>query len=164
MELLVVIFIVSIIYFLGFEGFSVSDISHTKKTPLEYIKWITNQQLKGKLICIDECHTCFFKESLHQTAQKLEEKFNFGKGISIYKLNQEQDLQKIEFGRFNDEKVCLIVDFYNNGSHSQFILKNKNKIYFISSFFGSIQEVESLNEAKTLWQGNIRALYNGDFY
>jgi len=164
MELLVVIFIVSLVYFLGFEGFSISDISHTKKTPLDYIKLINQQQRKGKLICINNCKTCFFKDSLSAEAVAFKEKFDFGQDVVIYKLNQEEDLKKVEFGRYNDNKICLIVDYYANGSHSPFVLQNKTKIYLISSFFNDVKEVESLNQAKALWQGDIRALHNGDFY
>jgi len=163
-ELLIVIAIVSMIYFLGFEGFSISDISHTKKTPLEYLKLITQQEREGKLICIDDCKTCFFKESLNQPAKKLEEKFNFGNNISIYKFTPEQELQKVEFGRYNDEKICLIVDFYRNGSHSSFVLQNRDKIFFIRPFFDSVKEIDSLKDAKDIIQKDIRALHNGDFY
>jgi len=162
-ELLVVISIVSLVYFLGFNGFSVSDIMRSQKSPLDYLKLISTQEHNGKLICINNCQTCFFKDSLQSQPTKFKDKFDLGKDIVIYKLDKDE-LTKVDFGRYQDQKICLIVDYYANGSHTPFVLKNRQKIYFISSFLDEVQEVKSLKEAKTLWQGDIKALHNGDFY
>ena len=164
MELLVVILIVSLIYFLGFDGFSSSNVTKSKETPLDMLKNLTQQTYKGKLICTDGCQTCFLKETLNSDTKKIDKKFNFGQDISIYKLDNSHTLQKVEFGRYNDHKICMIVDFYQNGSHTKFVLQNKSSIYFIGSFFDDIQEVNSLDEAQKLWVGDINALHNGDFF
>jgi len=163
-ELLVVILIVSIIYFLGFEGFSSSEIIKNRQKPLDMLHELINQKQEGKLICIDQCKTCFFKKSLDTKATKMGKEFNLGKDVVIYKLDNYNMLEKVEFGRYEDHKICMIIDFYKNGSHTKFVLKNKSHIYFISSYIEDIQEVKSLDDAKRLWLGDINALHDGDFF
>jgi hypothetical protein len=86
-------------------------------------------------------------------------------GIETYSLDNNDNLFLIEYGRFNDEKVCLMLQFYPNGSSTQVILKDKKNVYFLPSFFGKAQKVNSLEEAKALWlDKNQKVSHNGDFY
>jgi len=167
-ELLVVIFIVALIYFLGFGTFSLSSNKKTTITPLKLKSLIQKSKefpSKGKLICIDQCKTCYFKESINKPAKKLTTNTKLGDDISIYQLDNDNNLKKIEFGRFKDKKICLLMDFYKNGSSTQMILENSEGIYFLGAYFDKSKKLDSLDDAKDLWLKYEKALHNqGDFY
>lgn len=82
-----------------------------------------------------------------------------------YTLNNRNDLVDLEYGRYKDDKICLLIDFYPNGSSTQIILKQKDKAYFLPAFFGEPKEVKTIEEAKDLWLKNNALLSDkGDFY
>ena len=87
------------------------------------------------------------------------------KGTKAYTLDARDSLLQLEYGRYQDQKICLTLDFYKNGSSTQIILENESGVYFLPSFFGTPQEVDSLDEAKDLWLKNSDLASNsGDFY
>ena len=42
---------------------------------------------------------------------------------------------KMEYGRYQDEKICLVLQFYPNGSSTQIILKQLDDVYLLPAFF-----------------------------
>jgi len=167
-ELLIVIFIVALIYFLGFGTFSLSSNKKTTITPLKLKSAIQQSKEfppKGRLICINQCKTCFFKNEIDAPAFKLDIPLKLGNDISIYQLDKDNSLRKVDFGRFMDNKICLLMDFYQNGSSTQMVLENLDGVYFLGAYFDKSKKVNSLEDAKELWLQYEKALHNqGDFY
>jgi hypothetical protein len=57
------------------------------------------------------------------------------------------------------------MDFYNNGSSTQIILKNDKGSYFLPAFFGEPQLFSSPEEAKEYWLRNhVLVSDSGAFY
>jgi prepilin-type N-terminal cleavage/methylation domain-containing protein len=167
-ELLIVIFIVALVYFLGFGAISWSPQTNNQITPLnlkQSIQTSSFYQGHGKLICIDKCNTCYFQTNIHSKLINIKNHINLGKNVAIYQLDKDDILTKRDFGRFNDKKICLIMDFYKNGSSTQMVLENDTGIYFLSAYFNSSAKVDSLSDAKDLWLKSNKPLENlGDFY
>lgn len=167
-ELLIVIFIVALVYFLGFGPFSLSKQTKKAITPLQLksaIQQSNDFSPQGKLICIDECKTCYFKANINSPAKKIDTHINLGKDITIYQLDKDNTLTKVDFGRFMDKKICLEMNFYKNGSSTQMVLENSKGIYFLDAYFDKSQKVNSLDDAQDLWLKYEKALSNqGDFY
>jgi hypothetical protein len=87
------------------------------------------------------------------------------KDTQVYTLDSRDSLLQLEYGRYEDHKICLILDFYKNGSATQIILKNDKGVYFLPAFFGKAQKVDSLEEAQNLWLKHSDLVSNsGDFY
>ena len=87
------------------------------------------------------------------------------KNIEAYALDAQDSLQRIEYGRYQDKKICLMLNFYNNGSSTQIILKNQDAVYFLPAFFEEPQKLDTLEEAEDLWLKNVQLVANsGDFY
>jgi prepilin-type N-terminal cleavage/methylation domain-containing protein len=168
MELLIVIFIVALVYFLGFGAIKWSTNKAKTITPLNLKNSVQNSNYflgYGRLICLDKCKECYYQADITTQLQPIENKLDLGDDISIYKLDQDDQLSKIEFGRIKDQPICLIVDFYKNGSSTQLILENNKGIYFLSSYFDTSKQVDSLQDAKKQWLKYDRSLHNlGDFY
>jgi prepilin-type N-terminal cleavage/methylation domain-containing protein len=168
MELLIVIFIVALVYFLGFGAISWSSQKNTQLTPLTLKNTIQKSSFfkgEGKLICLDNCKSCYFQSDIKAPLIKIENKIELGSDISIYQLDKDDTLSKRDFGRFDDKKVCLIMDFYKNGSSTQMVIENSKGIYFLSAFFNTSTKVDTLSDAKRLWLRYNKHLQNlGDFY
>ncbi len=166
-ELLIVIIIISIVYFLGFSNIE-KQLNTTKAlTPLNLKQTIINSDLfqgSGIFICIDKCKSCYIRKDINSPFQEYKNKINL-KNIEVYILDSHDTLQEVEYGRYKDIKICLMVQFYQNKSSSQIILKQDEDVYFLPAFFDKAQKVDSLNDAKELWLKNNSLVSNlGDFY
>jgi len=166
-ELLLVIFIVSLVYFLGFSTVEKSEKKARAVTPLTLKTEIRDSSLfqgEGTLICINRCRTCYLRKDIASPFEKIAQPIALGT-LQVYSVNHNNELYKHDFGRYQDSKICLLMDFYHNGSSSQLILQNSKGIYFLPSFFGSPQKVSSLEEAKEMWlSGTDMVKDQGDYY
>ena len=167
LELLIVIMIVSIVYFLGFNGVEKSENRPKALTPLNLKSTIQNSKLftgEGTLICINQCKNCYLRKDPRSSFEKYKNKIDL-KGIKVYTLDSEDALLKLEGERFQDNKICLEMNFYKNSSATQLILEDKKGVYFLPAFFGGTEKVDSLEEAKALWlKYNRNIAHSGDFY
>jgi len=164
-ELLLVIFIVSLVYFLGF-----STVQNEKRSPkplsVKNIKSaITQAGLKeGTLICTKECKRCFFRRDIGTPFEPYEGKIDL-RGLKAYTIDAQETLTRDEPGRFGHEKICLRIDFYPNGSSTPLVIENDQGIYFLPAYFGEPQKVASLEEAEKLWLEQYHALkHSGAIY
>ena len=167
LELLLVIFIISLVYFLGFEGF---DKPKASDTPLTIENLKSNLVQSGKVtqggifLCTGQCDSCYYKNASDTTFKPYEGKIALT-GTEAYFFNAQNALQKAEFGRFQDQKICLIIQFYPNGSSSRLILKNDKAVYLLPSYLGTAHTFKSLDEAQHFLTENTKThLRNGDFY
>lgn len=166
-ELLIVIFIISLVYFLGFENLEMPENKPKALTPLNLKSNITNSEMfsgKATMLCVNKCTKCYLRKGINASFS------SYGHGIDLkdtkaYTLDNTDSIVEIEYGRYKDEKICLVIDFYRNGSSTQIILENKSGVYFLPSFFRKAQKVESLADAKELWlKYNATVSDSGSYY
>ncbi len=166
-ELLIVIIIISIVYFLGFSGVEMGKQNPRALTPLNLKSTIMKSDIftsEATLICIDKCRSCYLRKGVGSAFQPYEHGIDL-KNTQAYTLDARESLLRLEYGRYQDQNICLRLDFYKNGSSTQIILKNESGVYFLPAFFGSPQKVDSLEDAKDLWLKNSDLASNsGDFY
>ncbi len=166
-ELLIVILIVSIVYFLGFEGVEIGKKKPKALTPLNLKSNIVSSELfsgQATLLCINQCRSCYLRSGLSSGFQEYTSPIDLT-NIQAYTIDKYDALTRIEYGRYQDKKICLLMDFFNNGSSTQIILKNDKGTYFLPAFFGEPKELPSLEEAKEYWLRNSTAASNsGEFY
>ena len=166
-ELLIVILLVSIVYFLGFEGVEIGKKKPKALTPLNLKANILSSELftgQGTLLCINQCRSCYLRPDISSPFEEYTSPIDL-KGIEAYTIDKYDVLTRIEYGRYQDKKICLLMDFYKNGSSTQIILKNDKGSYFLPAFFGEPQVFASPEEAKEYWLRNSTLLSDsGAFY
>ena len=166
-ELLIVILIISIVYFLGFSGVEINSSKPKALTALNLKSTIMKSDIftsEATLLCIDKCRSCYLRRGVGSTFQPYEHGIDL-KDTKAYTLDARESLLHLEYGGYQDKKICLTLDFYKNGSSTQIILENESGVYFLPAFFGVPQKVASLDEAKDLsLKNNDLASNSGDFY
>jgi prepilin-type N-terminal cleavage/methylation domain-containing protein len=166
-ELLIVIIIISIVYFLGFSGIERSSAKVKALTPLNLKSSMLKSELfqgEATLLCINKCRSCYMRKDINSPFEAYEQGIDL-KNMEVYTLDARDSLQRIEYGRYQDKKICLMLNFYANGSSTQLILKNQDAVYFLPAFFDEPQKLDTLEEAKELWLKNTRLVANsGEFY
>ena len=167
LELLIVILIISMVYFLGFEGVEIGKQKPKALTPLNLKSNIVSSELfrgEGTLLCIDNCRSCYFRSDISSPFEEYTSPIDLT-NIQAYTLDRYDALTRIEYGRYQDQKICLVMDFFKNGSSTQIILKNDEGSYFLPSFFGDPQKFSTPEEAKEYWLRNSTlASDSGAFY
>jgi len=167
LELLIVILLVSIVYFLGFEGIEIGKKKPKALTPLNLKSTIVSSGLysgRGTLLCVDACRSCYLRNDIASGFEAYESPIDLT-NIQAYTLDQYESLSRIEYGRYQDQKICLIMDFFENGSSTQIILKDDKGSYFLPAFFGEPERFSSLEEAKEHWLRNTTVVSDsGGFY
>jgi len=166
-ELLIVIFIISLVYYLGFSGVELGKQAPKALTPLNLKESIVNSKFfngHATLMCVNKCKKCYLRRGLSSSFQTYSNKIDLT-NIEVYTLDSRESLKRLEYRRYNDEKICLIMDFYNNGSSTQLILKNEEGAYFLPAFFGEAKKFDSPEDAKSYWLSKSESVSgSGDFY
>lgn len=166
-ELLIVILIVSIVYFLGFEEFELLKAKPKPLSPTNLKTEILKSELyegQATLMCLDKCQTCYLRSDLASSFQAYENAIDL-QNIKAYTVDESDSLIRIEYGRHDDKSICLIMDFYTNGSSTQIILENKDGAYFLPSYFETPVRFDSPEEAKEHWVNKSYSLADsGAFY
>ncbi|WP_309497202.1 prepilin-type N-terminal cleavage/methylation domain-containing protein [Sulfurovum sp.] len=165
-ELLVVILLVSIVYFLGFEEFELVKPKPQPLTPMNLKAQIIKSELyegQATLMCLDKCSTCYTRTDLSSPFQAYSKAIDL-QNLKAYTLDESDSLVRIEYGRYDDKKICLIMDFYHNGSSTQIILENKEGTYFLPSFFDTPLRFDSPEEAKEYWVKKSHSLSDTGAY
>jgi len=167
LELLIVIALIGIVYTAGFSTFSISKSKPKALTPLNLKKTIINSKFfqgQATLLCVDKCRTCYLRKGLTSPFTKYSSSIDL-KGIKAYTIDSSDSLRRIEYERYNDQKICLIMDFYNNGSSTQIILEDKKGAYFLPAFFGEAKKFDSPEDAKEYWLEKTHLVSNsGEYY
>ncbi|HEY9190444.1 MAG TPA: prepilin-type N-terminal cleavage/methylation domain-containing protein [Sulfurovum sp.] len=165
-ELLIVILILSIVYFLGFEGVEIGKPKPKALTPLTLKSTITSSELfegQATLLCINKCRSCYLRKDVTSAFEEYTGPIDLGE-IEVYTLDRFDTLTQIEYGRYEDQKICLVMNFYTNGSATQMILKNDEGAYFLPAFFGEPQRFLSVEEAEEHWLRNSRTVSDSGAY
>jgi hypothetical protein len=167
LELLLVIFIISLVYFLGFSGVEKPKKQQTLITPLTLKSTLMHDPLfqgERTFLCINACKSCYIRKNISEPFEEYKGKLQLHKATS-YIVNRNNMLQELEPGRYQDQKVCLLFHIFPNGSSTPLIIQTTEGIYFLPSYFGKPQKVDSLEEGRDLWLQYDDALSGqGDFY
>ncbi len=136
-------------------------------TPLNLKSNILSSELfngQATLLCINQCRSCYIRPDVSSEFQEYTSPIDL-KNIQAYTIDKYNALKRIEYGRYQDKKICLIMDFYHNGSSTQIILKNDQGSYFLPAFFGEPQAFSSPEEAKEYWLRNSTSVSDsGEFH
>jgi len=164
LELIIVVMIISISYMLVFSSMQKESKEPKALTPLNLKSNLLDTNLTGEreFICINNAKECF----LYQNGVVIpyENKISL-KDIVIYKVDSEDNTYKVDYGRYDDNKISIRFSIYSNKSSTQMIIKQRNKFFYLPTFFGKVKEVNSLDEAKDLWIAKTQLIRNsGDFY
>jgi len=166
-ELLIVILIVSIVYFLGFSGVEINQKKPKALTPLNLKTNIVNSEWfngHATLLCTNKCKTCYLRRDISSSFQEYSNSIDLS-NIKAYTINASDNLILIEYERFKDKKICLKMEFYDNGSSTQIILKNDENTYFLPAYFGEAKVFDSPEDAREYWLENSRLISDsGDYY
>lgn len=166
-ELLIVIALILMVYTLVFSYFQKKEEQPQPLSPLTLKSSLHHSgQLQGHttFLCIDECTSCYIRHGINDAFTQYEAALDL-KDTVAYILDEYDNLSAVEYGRYDDEEICLKLDFYPNGSSTKVILKHPDGVYYLPSFFGKPQQVDSIEDAKELWQENTALVSNtGDFY
>lgn len=167
LELLIVILIVSLIIYMGFSAVKMEKPKPKALTPLtlkESILQSREAQEKITFLCVDKCNTCFIRKGYLSEFEPYPHSIDLT-GIKAYTLDQYENLHQIEYGRFGDEKICLLMEFFHNGSSTQIILEDDSASYLLPSFFGKAKKFDTIEDARAYWLQNSQAVSNsGDYY
>ena len=165
LELLIVIAVISLSYMLVF-----SSMQRTENKPevlgVENLKSTLGEQgliyTDSELFCLDKCQKCY----LYQDGETTEYEGGLVLGdLTVYRMGEDEKLEKVDFGRYQDHPVCLRFALHHNGSSSQMVIRNKTGIYYLPVLFGEAIKTASLEEAEALWLKYTDLLADsGEFY
>ncbi|CAA6828016.1 MAG: Prepilin-type cleavage/methylation domain-containing protein [uncultured Sulfurovum sp.] len=165
-ELLIVIMIVGLIYFLGFSSISIGKSKPKPLTPLNLKESIVKSKLfngHATFMCTNKCKKCYLRQGISSPFKPYSSPIDLT-DITVYTLDERESLREMEYERYKDEKVCLVIDFYDNGSSTQLILKNEEAAYFLPSFFGKAKQFDSVSDAKTYWLKDVKTVSDAGGY
>jgi len=115
-------------------------------------------------LCINRCTSCYIRHGINEAFTLYNGPIHL-KDTIAYTLDASDSISKMEYGRYEDQPICLKLDFYPNGSSTKVILENPDGVYYLPSFFGNPQQVNTLEEATSLWLENTTLLSHiGDYY
>ena len=165
LELLVVIAIISLSYMLVFSSMQRTQ-SKPKALGVENLKSILGEQgllhTDSELFCLDKCQKCY----LYQNGETTEYEGDLAlDDLTAYRMDKDERLEKVDFGRYKDHPVCLRFILHHNGSSSQMVIRNRTGIYYLPALFGETIKTASLEEAERLWLKYTDLLTDsGEFY
>lgn len=166
-ELLIVVVIISLVYALGFSNFKIRKSTPKALTPLNLKETIVKSEFfngHATLMCVDKCRTCYLREGVSTPFKAYANKIDLS-NIKAYTLDERESLRRLEYERYDDKKICLVMDFYNNGSSTQIILEDDKGAYFLPAFFGKPKRFDSPEDAKTYWLEQSDSVSNsGEYY
>lgn len=135
----------------------VLEVTNLRSTLLNKELHYTN----GEFFCMEKSQNCYIYKNGATT--RYEGKLSLS-ALEVYFVDSEGGLSEFEFGRYQGERISLRFKTYKNGSSSKMIIKNRTGIYYLPSFFGKRQRVDSLEKAKELWLANNKSLEDSSEY
>ncbi len=165
LELLIVIMIVSLSYMMVFSSMQKSAKEPKALTPLTLKNTLLESNSTSgdrEFFCVDDSKSCFW----YQNGDVMEYEGKIAlENIKVYKIDNQDNSYKIDFGRYRDHKISIRFNIYHNGSSSQMIIEQKHRFYYLPTFFGKAIETKSLEAAVALWVEPTRAIRSsGEFY
>ena len=166
-ELLIVVVIISLVYALGFSNFQIRKSTPKALTPLNLKETIVKSEFfsgHATLMCVDKCRKCYLRQGITSGFKAYSNKIDLT-NIKAYTLDERESLRELEYERYDDQRICLVMDFYNNGSSTQIILEDEEGAYFLPAFFGEPKRFDSPEDAKAYWLEQSHSVSgSGDIY
>ena len=168
-ELIVVIFLIGIIYFLVISTYT-SKKNHEEKLTLKnmpnYIKKLSNKQNSTFYLYGQECE---------KSTLKLEDKTtktvpNFSLTADYNMLTCKPDSEFKEFVSYSknidkkEEYICLEIGFKNEKFYDKLIVTSANKTYILMPHFQEVQIFDTIEEAKEICQKNLYPTSINEYY
>jgi len=158
-ELILVVVIIGIVYTLFIQN--IDKLQRTQKLGLsELVKHMKTFQDKNEihLVCTEECAKCEIYIDNNATEKYLE---LFKSEVISYYINKDGQLEEKKYASMYDERgeeieVCLRLTLFKNGSFSESILKQNEKVYYFPSYFGKMQEFDSMDGLEEYFQERLR--------
>lgn len=151
----------------AFSGMEVHKSKPKALSPLNltaHIRTSLGQNVEATLLCLNKCQTCFIRSGINTPYKEYPGPLALGE-IKAYVLDADDILQEIEYERYDDQKICLKMAFYPNGSATQIILKNETGTYFLPAYLEPAQTFDSLSDAREYWVNRSQLLSDqGDYY
>jgi hypothetical protein len=147
-EILIVISIVSFVYYLSIEMFAKKNTS-VKKIQLEYLPKYLNKYEFSKTLslkCINDGKKCFVYSD-GNIVDNIEDLFTH-KPI-VYSYDSSLDIQyfdDIEIKKLDRNEVCFQYDINRYKKHSDMIVEVNNKIFMFNSFYEKAIKFEYLSD------------------
>ncbi|CAA6812033.1 MAG: Unknown protein [uncultured Campylobacterales bacterium] len=151
LELLIVVSIISIVFFLVDVNFNKVK---TETKSITKIKTLADER-DQKLICYDECSKCGIFE-LNESIMLNEVKFSdFDENLTSYYIDYEGDILEYEYPSIEIEEqdfdVCFNFRYFKNNSSQKIIVKYFNNYYLFHSFFKDYEIFNTLEDAKNAY-------------
>jgi len=166
-ELLIVVVIISLVYAIGFSNFKIRKATPKALTPLNLKETIVKSEFfngHATLMCVNKCRNCYLRQGISSAFKAYSNKIDLT-NIKAYTVDERESLRRLEYERYDDKKICLVMDFYNNGSSTQIILEDDKGAYFLPAFFGEPKRFDSPDDAKTYWLEKSHSVSNsGEYY
>ena len=113
-------------------------------------------------MCLKRCSVCYVREKEGEEFQKL------GSGLpelKAYFVDRFSEPQRIDFGRFHDQPICLRYDYYTDGSSDRMLVETEGAFYYLPTFFGHTERYATLREAVQRWGRDSELLHDsGNYY
>ncbi len=147
-ELIIVIAIVGIVYYIGFEGFKliVRPPAATLKTLAKTLRASPAFAEGGTLMCLDRCRTCYFRKNISENFEKIGLRTSLENSV-VYKEESAGYMDEATFGRYDDHPICLSLPVYRGGILAPTVIKKEGKFYLIGGFSAQTRAFSSLSQA-----------------
>ena len=166
-ELLIVVLLAGTLLAVGISKIEIRKSTPKALTPLNLKETIVKSEFfsgHATLMCVNKCRQCYLRQGVSSAFNAYSNKIDLT-NIKAYTLDERESLRQIEYERYDDQKICLVMDFYNNGSSTQIILEDENGAYFLPAFFGEPQKFDSPEDAKAYWLEQSHSVSgSGDIY
>lgn len=119
---------------------------------------------EATLLCLNRCQTCLIRSDMNSPYKAYSGTVALG-DIKAYVLDADDILEEIEYERYDDQKICLKMNFYPNGSATQIILQNESGTYFLPAHLEGVKTFDSLSDAREYWMDRSQLLSDqGNYY
>ena len=166
-ELLIVVVLAGTLLAVGISKIKIRKSTPKALTPLNLKETIIKSEFfsgHATLMCVNKCRTCYLRQGITSVFKAYSNKIDLT-NIKAYTLDERESLRQLEYERYDDQRICLVMDFYNNGSSTQIILEDEEGAYFLPAFFGDPKKFDSPEDAKAYWLEQSHSVSgSGDIY
>lgn len=160
-ELLIVVAIISMI-----GVFTFSKMAAVQKAKIsnnvEKIKDVFNENDGDvELLCLENSTKCFI---IGPNAKVIRQLSNPIGTMQAYVLDDNDNPQRLELGRYKNKQIALRMKHYKNESTTKMIIQNKEAYYLVPSYFGEVKKFDTIEDAVNLWLKNIELVEEGGYY
>jgi len=160
-ELLIVIAIISLIGIFAFSKMAANQKAKITDD-VEKIKAVFNESDGNvQLLCLEKTTECYILGRGAKVIRKLSNPIG---DMQAYILDDSNNVQQLEFGRYKNRHISLQMKHFANGSTSQMIIKSGDNFYFVPSYLGDVKKFDAIDDAVSLWLDGEDIYEEGGYY